>query len=98
MRAHYIAGFLDSGIQPHGTPITAEPVYGSELLLNVTWIDEQGRIISASLSDLSGAGWRWCLSNGVVQERHQGDEAAQASRKKPLSCLIDEFYHDVLFM
>ena len=65
MRAHYIAGFLDSGIQPRGTPITAEKVYGNELLLNVTWRDEQGRIISASFSGLHS---RWYLSNGGVQD------------------------------
>jgi hypothetical protein len=80
MRTHYIVGLLDSGIQPHGTPITAEPAYGDELRLNMTWMDEQGRIISAGLSDLSGlASWRWYLSNGVVQDWHQGRKPTQAS-------------------
>jgi len=67
MRAHYIAGFLDSGIQPRGTPITAETVHGSsEFYLNVTWRDERGRVLSASLSHLFGL--RWHLSNDVVQD------------------------------
>jgi hypothetical protein len=57
--------FLDSGIQPRRTPITAEKVYGNELSLNVTWRDEQGRIISASFSGLHS---RWYLSNGEVQD------------------------------
>jgi len=74
---------MDSGVQPRGTPITAEPVYGNELRLNVTWADEQGNIISASLSDLSGPGWRWYLSNGVVQDRRQGREPMQASSHVP---------------
>jgi hypothetical protein len=81
MRANYVAGFLDSGIQPRGTPITAEPVYGNELLLNVAWIDEQGGILSASLSDSDGPGWRWYMSNGVVQDRRQGRKPAQASQE-----------------
>jgi len=54
---------LDSGIQPRGTPITAEPAYG-----NVTWRDEQGRILSASFSRTN---WCWYLSNGVAQEPTQ---------------------------
>ena len=66
MRAHYIAGFLDSGIQPRGTPITAETVHGSEFRLNVAWRDERGRILSATLSRLSG--WRLHLSNSAVKE------------------------------
>lgn len=66
MRAHYIAGLLDSGIQPLGTPITAETVYGSDIYLNVGWRDEQGRILSASLYALNG--WRWHLSNSVVRD------------------------------
>ena len=92
MRVYYVAGFLDSGIQPHGTPITAEPVYGNELRLNVAWIDEQGGILSASLSDLDGFGWCWYLSNGVVQDRRQGRKPEQASqkieKKKETKCLI----------
>jgi len=82
MRVHYIAGFLDSGTQPCGTPITAERVYGNDLRLNVTWMDEQGRILSASLSDSSDPGWCWYLSNGVVQDWRQGREPTQALRKK----------------
>ena len=58
----------------------AEPVYDSDLHLNVMWLDKYGRILSASLSYLSGGGWCWCLSNGDVQERHK------ATRKK--GCLI----------
>lgn len=57
----------------------------------MAWIDEQGGILSASLSDLDGPGWRWYLSNGVVQDRGQGREPAQASQeivKQKKKCLI----------
>ena len=53
---------LDSGVQPPGTPITAEPVHG-----NVMWRDEQGRIISARFSPTG----YWYPSNGVMQEPTQ---------------------------
>jgi len=68
-RAHYIAGLLDSGIQPCGTPITAEPGYG-----NVTWRNEQGRILSASFSRTSQC---WHLSNSVAQEPTQAGREMQ---------------------
>ena len=68
-RAHYIAGTLDSGIQPPQTPITAEPAHG-----NVMWRDEQGRIISARFSPTS---WHWYLSSDVLQEPTQAGHKMQ---------------------
>ena len=60
---------LDSGIQPSYTRITAEPAHG-----NVTWGDEQGRIIRARFSPTS---WCWYPSNDAVPEPTQAEHKMQ---------------------
>lgn len=47
-------GDFDPGVQPRGTPITAESVYGGGVDINVLWRDSQGRVASGSWSKSSG--------------------------------------------
>ena len=54
MGAHLILGDFAPGVQPKGTPITAEVVQGGDVDINVTWRDSQGRVASASWSKSSG--------------------------------------------
>lgn len=60
---HHILGSFNAGMQPHGTPITAEVVHGGDVVVNVTWRNAQGRLMSSSWSKASG----WDLPNGEVQ-------------------------------
>ena len=53
-RTHRILGLFNTGVQPMGTPITAELVQGGGVDINVTWRDEEGRV----------AGKGWCKSSG----------------------------------
>jgi hypothetical protein len=50
---------FNPGIQPLGTPISAEVVKGGGVELNVMWRDAQGRVVSSSWSGSSG----WDLPN-----------------------------------
>lgn len=70
MRAHYIAGYLDAGIQLHGMLITAEPAYGNDLYLNVTWRNKEGCVLSSSLSRTNWPGL-WYLPK--ANEIQSGD-------------------------
>ncbi|KIM47266.1 hypothetical protein M413DRAFT_7801 [Hebeloma cylindrosporum] len=47
-------GHFDAGVQPRGTPITAEVVHGGDVGINVIWRDALGRVASASWSKSSG--------------------------------------------
>ena len=58
-RTHRISGDFYTGVQPRGTPITAEVVHGGSVDINVTWSDEEGRVASRSWSKSSG----WDLPN-----------------------------------
>jgi hypothetical protein len=62
MGTHLILGGFNPGVQPRGTPITAEVVQGSDVDINVTWRDALGRVASASWSESSG--WDLPDSNG----------------------------------
>jgi len=57
--ANRIIGDFNPGVQPRGTPITAEVVHGGGVDVNVTWRDEEGRVVSRSWSKASG----WDLPN-----------------------------------
>jgi len=57
--SHLILGGFNPGVQPRGTPITAEVVQGGDVDINVTWRDARGRVASASWSKSSG----WDLSD-----------------------------------
>jgi hypothetical protein len=56
---HIVLGDFNPGVQPRGTPITAETVYGGAVDVNVMWRDAQGRVVSSSWSKSSG----WDMSN-----------------------------------
>jgi len=58
-RANCIVGEFNPGVQPRGTPITAEVVNGGGVDINVTWRDEEGRVVSRSWSNSSG----WDMPN-----------------------------------
>jgi len=60
---HCIAGTFNPGMQPRGTPITAETVHGGDVDINVMWRDVHGRAVSSSWSKSSG----WDLSNDENQ-------------------------------
>jgi hypothetical protein len=60
---HHSLGAFNGGIQPRGTPITAEVVRSGDVVVNVTWRNAQGRVVSSSWSKTSG----WDLPNGEVQ-------------------------------
>jgi len=60
---HYILGTFNAGMQPRGTPITAEVVHGIDVVVNVTWRNAQGRVMTSSWSKTSG----WDLPIGEVQ-------------------------------
>jgi len=66
--ADRIAGNFNPGVQPRGTPITAEVVQGGDVDLNVTWRDARGRVASASWSKASG----WDLPNPNSARRLDG--------------------------
>ena len=55
-----VLGDFDPGVQPHGTPISAEVVRKGGVELNVMWRDAQGRVVSRSWSKSLG----WDLPNG----------------------------------
>jgi len=54
-----ILGDFNPGVQPHGTPISAEVVRGGNVDLTVMWRDADGRAASSSWSKSSG----WDLPN-----------------------------------
>ena len=56
---HPNLGNFNPGVQPRGTPITAEAVDGKDVDINVTWRDSRGRVASSSWSKSSG----WDLLN-----------------------------------
>jgi len=56
---HPNLGSFNPGVQPRGTPITAEVIHGKDVDINVTWRDSRGRVASSSWSKLSG----WDLPN-----------------------------------
>jgi len=45
---HRILGDFNPGVQPRGTPITAEVVHGGDVSINVIWRDVQGRAVTSS--------------------------------------------------
>jgi len=47
-------GDFDPGVQPRGTPITAEVVQDGDVDINVIWRDARGRVASGSWSKSSG--------------------------------------------
>ena len=51
---HLILDGFNPGMQPRGTPITAEVVQGGDVDINVIWRDAQGRVASSSWSKSSG--------------------------------------------
>jgi hypothetical protein len=51
---HWFFGDFNPGVQPRGTPISAETVHGGGVDINVMWRDARGRVISRSWSKLSG--------------------------------------------
>jgi len=55
----WVSGNFDPGVQPHGTPISAEVVRGGNVDITVTWRDAHGRAASSSWSKSSG----WELPN-----------------------------------
>jgi len=60
---HYIIyiGTFNPGVQPRGTPISAEVIQGGvDVDINVMWRDAHGRVASSSWSKLSG----WDLQTG----------------------------------
>ena len=59
LRIHRTSGDFNPGVQPQGTPITAEVVQGGVVDINVTWRDTWGRVASSSWSKWSG----WELPN-----------------------------------
>jgi hypothetical protein len=50
---------FNPGVQPRGTPISAEAVHGGDVEINVMWRDAHGRAVSSSWSKSSG----WDLPN-----------------------------------
>jgi len=54
MGIHLVLGGFTPGVQPQGTPITAEVVQGGDVDINVTWRDARGRVASGSWSKSSG--------------------------------------------
>jgi NADPH-dependent 7-cyano-7-deazaguanine reductase QueF len=52
---HRILGDFNPGVQPRGTPITAEVVDGGDVNINVIWRDAQGRAVTSSWS--KSLGW-----------------------------------------
>jgi len=65
---HRILGFFNPGVQPRGTPITAELIHGGGVDINVTWRDEAGRVASRSWCKSSG----WDLPNANVVRPSDG--------------------------
>ncbi|KIM47268.1 hypothetical protein M413DRAFT_440729 [Hebeloma cylindrosporum] len=59
---HWPFGDFHPGVQPRGTPITAEVVLGGDVYLNVMWRNSQGRAVVSSWSAASG--WEMPNSNG----------------------------------
>ena len=59
LRIHRTSGDFNPGVQPQGTPITAEVVQGGVVDINVTWRDMWGHVASSSWSKWSG----WELPN-----------------------------------
>ena len=59
-RINIVLGDFNPGIQPRGTPITAEAVHGGGVDINVTWRDAYGRAVRSSWSKSLG----WDLPNG----------------------------------
>jgi hypothetical protein len=55
----WVLGSFNPGIQPRGTPITAETVDDGDVDINVMWRDAHGRAVSSSWSISSG----WDLPN-----------------------------------
>lgn len=51
---NHILGSFNPGVQPRGTPITAEVVRGGDVDINVMWRDARGRTVTGSWSKLSG--------------------------------------------
>ena len=64
MGTHHITGDFNPGVQPYGTPITAEAVYGGSVDINVMWRDMHGRAVSSSWSKSSG----WDLPNYKTEQ------------------------------
>ena len=60
-RPHRISGDFNPGVQPRGTPITAEVVHGGSVSINVIWRDAQGRAVTSSWS--KSLGWYLPHSN-----------------------------------
>ena len=58
-RTHRILGDFNPGVQPLGTPITAEVVHGGDVNINVIWRDARGHAVTSSWSKSSG----WDLPN-----------------------------------
>ena len=55
LNAHQVVlGDFNPGIQPHGTPISAEVVRGGNVDITVMWRDADGRAASSSWSKSSG--------------------------------------------
>jgi len=55
-----VLGDFSPGVQPRGTPISAEVVHGGNVDINVTWRDSHGSAMSSSWSTSSG----WDVPNG----------------------------------
>jgi len=51
---NHILGSFNPGVQPRGTPITAEVVHGGDVDINVMWRDARGRTVTGSWSKSSG--------------------------------------------
>jgi hypothetical protein len=54
-----VLGDFNPGVQPRGTPISAELVRGGNVDITVIWRDASGRVVSSSWSQSSG----WDLPN-----------------------------------
>ena len=61
-RTHRVLGDFNPGVQPRGTPITAEVVHGGDVDINVTWRDARGHF----------AGDSWSRSSGWESSTHGG--------------------------
>ena len=69
-----VIGDFNPGVQPHGTPISAEVVHGGDVEMNVMWRDAHGRPASSSWSKSSS----WDLPKPPNDASHLLDGPARS--------------------
>ncbi|KIM36574.1 hypothetical protein M413DRAFT_289231 [Hebeloma cylindrosporum] len=58
----WVIGDFNPGVQPRGTPISAEVIQGGDVDINVIWRDSRGRAMASSWS--KSLGWDILSPNG----------------------------------